>query len=43
MNALVRAWAQPLAAGGVVLQTQVTRIERDALDAQRWQVAHRRA
>ncbi|MFO1243964.1 MAG: FAD-dependent oxidoreductase [Ramlibacter sp.] len=39
MNALVREWAQPLASqGGVALQTQVTRIERDALDAQRWQL-----
>ncbi|MBP6406768.1 MAG: FAD-dependent oxidoreductase [Ramlibacter sp.] len=39
MNALVRAWAQPLAQQGrVELQTQVTRVERDALDARRWQL-----
>lgn len=39
MNALVRYWAQPLvAAGGVELETQVTRIEADALDAGRWQL-----
>lgn len=39
MTALVRAWAQPLVQQGrVELQTQVTRIERDALDAKRWQL-----
>jgi len=39
MNALVRAWAQPLVQqDSVTLQTQVTRIERDALDARRWQL-----
>lgn len=39
MNALVRHWAQPLHdAGRVALQTHVTRIEPDALDARRWQL-----
>ncbi len=39
MNTLLRAWAQPLASQGAVeLQTQVTRIERDALNAKRWQL-----
>ena len=39
MNALARHWAQPLVASGCVeLETRVTRIERDALDAARWQL-----
>jgi renalase len=39
MDALTRHWAQPLIANGSVeLQTRVTRIERDALDAGRWQL-----
>jgi predicted NAD/FAD-dependent oxidoreductase len=39
MDALAREWARPLAAGGnVQLDTRVTRIERDALDARRWQL-----
>jgi predicted NAD/FAD-dependent oxidoreductase len=39
MNALVRAWAEPLAsAGRLLIQTQVTRVEPDALDARRWQL-----
>ena len=39
MNALVRAWAQPLAdAHQVEMQTRVVRLERDALDATRWQL-----
>lgn len=39
MNALVRHWAKPLHDGGrVALQTRVTRIEPDALDADRWQL-----
>lgn len=39
MNALARHWAQPLAdAGRVHLETQVTRIERDALQSTRWQL-----
>ena len=39
MDALPRHWAQPLAAGaGLVLETRVTRIERDALDPRRWQL-----
>ncbi|MES1265105.1 MAG: FAD-dependent oxidoreductase, partial [Variovorax sp.] len=39
MDALARHWAQPLLAGGrVEFQTRVTRIERDALDAHRWQL-----
>jgi len=39
MNALARAWAQPLVdAAQVELQTRVTRIERDALNAKRWQL-----
>ena len=39
MDALTRHWAQPLiASGSVELQTRVTRIERDALDAGRWQL-----
>ncbi|MFD0666365.1 NAD(P)/FAD-dependent oxidoreductase [Ramlibacter sp. MAHUQ-53] len=39
MNALARAWAQPLAdAGRVHLETQATRIERDAIDQARWQL-----
>ncbi len=35
MNALVRHWAQPLA---LHLQAQVTQLERDALNPQRWQL-----
>ena len=39
MDALPRHWAEPLAAAGsVVLETRVTRIERDTLDHQRWQL-----
>ena len=39
MNALVRAWAQPLQdAQRLHLQTRVNRLERDALDAHRWQL-----
>jgi renalase len=39
MDALARHWAQPLMeAGCVELQTRVTRIERDALHAHRWQL-----
>jgi predicted NAD/FAD-dependent oxidoreductase len=39
MNALVRQWAAPLAeAGRAEWQTRVARIERDALDARRWQL-----
>ncbi|MDD0837376.1 FAD-dependent oxidoreductase [Curvibacter sp. HBC61] len=39
MNQLVRAWAAPLlAAGRLHLNTQVTALERDRLDAERWQL-----
>jgi predicted NAD/FAD-dependent oxidoreductase len=39
MNELAKRWAQPLVDGQhVELQTRVTRIERDALDPQRWQL-----
>ena len=39
MDALPRQWAQPLdSAGGVQLDTRVTHIERDTLDAARWQL-----
>lgn len=39
MNALPAQWAAPLAAAGrLELQTRVTGIERDALDARRWQL-----
>ncbi|MES2941571.1 MAG: FAD-dependent oxidoreductase [Pseudomonadota bacterium] len=39
MNALVRQWAQPLAAEGrLLLETQVTRIETDKLSPRRWQL-----
>jgi renalase len=42
MNALVRHWAQPLGDGSLnahtLLETRVTHIERDALDATRWQL-----
>jgi renalase len=39
MNALVRQWAKPLQdAGRLLLQTQVTRIAADKLDASRWQL-----
>jgi len=42
MAALLRHWAAPLADGslaaGLRLGTRVTRIERDALDGQRWQL-----
>jgi hypothetical protein len=39
MNALVRCWAEPLqAAGALELQTRVVKIERDALQPQRWQL-----
>lgn len=39
MDALPRHWAQPLAADGrLELETRVTRIEPDTLDAHRWQL-----
>ncbi len=39
MNSLVRQWAQPLAAAGkLVLQTQVIRIETDKLHPECWQL-----
>lgn len=39
MNALAAAWAQPLEMSGRVhRQAKVLRIERDALDARRWQL-----
>lgn len=39
MDALLARWARPLADNdGLELQTQVTGIERDALDAHRWQL-----
>ncbi len=39
MNALVREWAQPLAAAGrLVLDTEVLRIEPDKLHAEQWQL-----
>ena len=39
MNGLVRAWAEPLAEKQALeLNTRVTRIERDAMDAKRWQL-----
>ena len=39
MQSLVATWAQPLAQSGqLVLNTRITRIERDPLDAQRWQL-----
>ena len=39
MDGLARHWVEPLEhAGRVETQTRVTRIERDALDARRWQL-----
>ncbi|CAN5437079.1 hypothetical protein BH11PSE7_BH11PSE7_21900 [soil metagenome] len=39
MNALVKTWAQPLVdSGSIELETQVTRIERDALNHAHWQL-----
>ncbi len=39
MRSLPERWAEPLAAADrLVLQTRVTRIERDAIDAKRWQL-----
>ena len=39
MNALVKEWAKPLAAAGQIhLETQVTRLQADALDPKRWQL-----
>jgi renalase len=39
MDAVPRQWARPLLdAGAIELETRVTRIERDALDAGRWQL-----
>ena len=39
MNALVKHWAQPLIAGGMLeLETRVTSIERDALNKKQWQL-----
>lgn len=37
MNALARQWVQPLQAE-LSLQTRITRLERDALNARRWQL-----
>lgn len=42
MNALVRRWAEPLqATSSIELTTQVTKIERDALNAKQWQLRSR--
>jgi renalase len=39
MNALARAWAEPLAKTGTLeLETQVVRVERDSVNAHRWQL-----
>ena len=39
MNALVRRWAEPLAAAGkLVLETEVVRLEADRLHPERWQL-----
>lgn len=39
MDALVRAWAHPLQnSGQLLILTDVTHVERDPLDAERWQV-----
>jgi predicted NAD/FAD-dependent oxidoreductase len=38
MNALVKQWAQPLAADALVLETQVIRMEADKLHPERWQL-----
>ncbi|MDP1739998.1 NAD(P)/FAD-dependent oxidoreductase [Polaromonas sp.] len=39
MNALLKHWAQPLAASGsLALETQVSRIEPDTLHPERWQL-----
>lgn len=39
MNALVKHWAQPLLAAGMLeLETRVTSIERDALNQKQWQL-----
>ncbi len=39
MDGVARQWAMPLMVSGhVELETRVTRIERDALDARRWQL-----
>ena len=39
MDTLVRAWAQPLqAAGQLLTHTELTHVERDPIDASRWQV-----
>ena len=39
MDSLVQAWAQPFVqSGALVLNTAVSAIERDALDAKRWQL-----
>jgi predicted NAD/FAD-dependent oxidoreductase len=39
MSALVRRWAEPLAASGqLVFETRVIRMEADKLDARRWQL-----
>jgi renalase len=39
MNALLKQWAQPLdAAGALMLETQVIRMERDKLHPERWQL-----
>jgi renalase len=40
MDSLARVWAEPLAVAGVLeLGTRVSRIEADALDERRWQLA----
>jgi predicted NAD/FAD-dependent oxidoreductase len=39
MNSLVSGWADPLRnAGNIEIQTRVTRLERDAVQAKRWQL-----
>jgi len=39
MNALVKQWAQPLAAAGrLLLETEVVRLERDKLHPEQWQL-----
>jgi predicted NAD/FAD-dependent oxidoreductase len=39
MDALLKQWAQPLAASGaLILETEVTRIETDKLHPERWQL-----
>lgn len=38
MNSLVKYWSEPLAAGSMQLETQVTRIEADLRQPERWQL-----